>query len=331
LGPISLARTGSSPEARRDIYLRLSGFPTSHDSPRVAWRVIERLLTTINNSTRANDQNRSSNYLTSADVEHWYRNAFHYYYGHWLFLIAAIVATVAGMPLDKPRRNRYLAVLVWVAPISAYVVTQIEYTGEERYWLPIWMPVLAAFLSFCLWAVARSRWTPLGIAGCILAGTPALQAAEYVKADAEIWRLEAGRETVAPALFFYRKVEHDWLSKMPKNRDYSIFRDPYVYFPPSLAGFNVRMRYKDTTFSDVVEVPTDILLVQVDYIKINASDENLADKQASPLLWNSYLFYSDVRDDKVRGFKKIYQDKFGIFFVSDALFRQLPQSFWKPT
>src|SRR6185503_17706293 len=97
--------------------------------PPAALNVVKRLLLTVSRSTRADDANRISTYLTSADVGHWYHNSFEVFYGHWSFLVFAIAATVAGLLLDKPRRYRYLAVMVWFVPIAGYVVTQIVYTG----------------------------------------------------------------------------------------------------------------------------------------------------------------------------------------------------------
>ena len=298
--------------------------------PPTAWQVIERLQTSISNSTQAKDMVRMPGYLTTADLPHWYQNSFHNFYGHWIFLIAALAAAAAGVLLEKQRRHRYLAVLVWFVPISIYVVTQIVYTGEQRYWLPMWMPVFAAFLSFCFWVARHSRLARFGLAAwAIVALLPVWQAAAYIRNDAADWMEQVNRQKVSPAIFFYHKVEDGWLSKLPKDRAYAVFRDPYIYLPPMLAGFKVRMRYKDTTYADILEIPTDILLLDTDYIRLNASNVDMDRKKASRILWDTYLFYSDVRDDKVKGFRKIYQDKWGIFFVSDALYRRLPQSFWK--
>ena len=298
--------------------------------PPTASRVAGRLLESVRNSTKASDMNRIPTNLTSADLTHWYQNSFHYFYGHWIFLVAALVATVAGSFLNKERNGRYLVVLVWFIPISIYVTTQIVYTGEQRYWLPMWMPVIAAFLSRCFTLIERHRLSRFGLIACVIAVViPTAQAGAYLKMDVLTWRAEVVRERDAPSIRFYEMVQRNWLTKLPKNRTYSLFHDPYVYWPRGLVGFDPRMNFKDTTYSDVVALPTDILLLQADYIKVNASNDNLAQKKASRLMWDTYVFYSDVRDDKLKGFKKVYQDKFGIFFVSDALYRQLPPSFWK--
>jgi hypothetical protein len=291
--------------------------------PPYAWEVFNRLLISISNTTVANEQIPISKYLTDATIKNWYVNALHTYYGHWLFLCLVIFAVLAGFIFSKTRRSSYMTVLLWFVPLSIYIITQVRLTGEQRYWAPICMPMIAGALCAVLttFDYLRNKYAKIAVIFCALA-ILIPQMLFFVREDVETWRKSVGREETAPSILFFNKIWRTWLSKLPSGKSYIVFRDPYIYFP-YISGMKVRMVYKETEYKDINAQPTDILLLQVDYIKAYASNENLELKKSSARLWGTYTFYSDARDDKVKGFKKIYQDGFGMFFVSDALYQKV--------
>jgi hypothetical protein len=216
-----------------------------------------------------------------------------------------------------------MTVLLWFVPLSIYIITQVRLTGEQRYWAPICMPMIAGALCTVLtvFDYLRNKYAKIVVMFCALA-ILIPQMFFFVRKDVKTWRKSVGREETAPAILFFNNVWKNWLVKLPVKKDYSIFRDPYVYFPHT-PEMKVRMVYKETEYKDINAEPTDILLLQVSYVGDYASNENLELKKSSAKLWGTYTFYSDARDDKIKGFKKIYQDRFGMFFVSDALYEKI--------
>jgi hypothetical protein len=146
------------------------------------------------------------------------------------------------------------------------------------------------------------------------------QAAIYLTKDIELYRHVLTREQTEESLAFYQKLESDVLPKIQSDEQLTVFRDVRMYLPDD-SRWIVRS-YWNSSYSTIEEIHPDIILLWSQRI-LDYTQEGAQQSAVDPATFNdTYQFYVDADNDQLRGYKLVYRDSEGLFFVSDELYEK---------
>jgi hypothetical protein len=142
----------------------------------------------------------------------------------------------------------------------------------------------------------------------------------YVNTDIVAVREVMVRENNEQSLAFYTTIESQYLHLIKADEKLKIFRDVRMYFPAN-SRWVVRS-YWNSNYSVIEKTKPDIIILWAqrigDYTKPGAQ-ENAVD---SVTFQDMFQFYVDADRDQLRGYKLVYRNEEGLFFVTDALYQE---------
>ena len=252
----------------------------------------------------------------------------------WLpFLIFILLVLLLGI-WKSSRPVLHILILCWVIPFSFYILYVVS-AQLPHYFLPILIPLfscLAAAFEF-----KPASWLPEKYNGSFLKSwgnqlwlalvvlMVGVQAANYLLADVTLYKFDLAREQTNSAIRFYNDLNQQYLSVLPSDQKYVIFRDVRMYFPDS-ASNRVVSFYVTTNYATVQKYKPDIILLWQqrisDYIQQGAI-ANAVNKNAFQAV---HQFFLDASKNQLHGFHLIYRNNTGLAFVSDALYQKYFQS-----
>jgi hypothetical protein len=119
-------------------------------------------------------------------------------------------------------------------------------------------------------------------------------------------------------LNFYAALDKNDLSRIILNRTLIVFRDVAVYVPDA-ANDKVDYQWGVSGYGYINKINADLLLLSKQHLRDytqpgqTAFDSNFTD---------AVHFYKDALADQVRGYTLIYQDDFGMAYLSTPLYNQ---------
>ena len=133
-----------------------------------------------------------------------------------------------------------------------------------------------------------------------------------------MFREVLAREENEGSLAFYSILERDVLLRIPTDSQLVVFRDVRMYFPEDPQW--VVRSYWNSNYKVIEKIEPDLIILWaqriLDYTQEGAQ-ENALDPES---FQNTYNFYVDVDNDQLRGYRLIYRDANGLFFVSDEIY-----------
>lgn len=141
------------------------------------------------------------------------------------------------------------------------------------------------------------------------------QFALYAQKDIELYREVLTREEHEASLVFYRELEANILPRIPTGETLVVVRDVRMYLPDD-SRWVVRS-YWNIKYSVVNKIEPDLILLWTqriwDYTQQGAR-ENAADPASFE---DIYQFYVDADKDQLPGYRLVYRDAEGLFFVRE--------------
>ena len=235
----------------------------------------------------------------------------------WVLTSVALLALCGFTALRaKHPDHRHLAamILAWVLPLAGFLVARVA-LQEERYLLPILVPLFSCAGSPVLWQALRDRsdgYAPRILAAAFAALLLAQLGANLVQ-DRSRYAAVLEREEKSPSLAFWRQLDTEVLSQLPPGMPVRIFRDLYVYVPPE-RRFEVHVRWRATEWRDIEESQPDLVLLRRSMIEQYADPASVAASTDAEGALRAHHFHRDARDDRIPGYRRLLASDFAVAF-----------------
>ncbi len=238
-------------------------------------------------------------------------------YGELIFIALAVFALAFGL-LRAESRARSLVIALWALPFGLYILFAVA-IKPTHFFLPILLPVyssLAGLFDLPVFEAKRNpaRW----LMGALILVVIGWQFALYAQKDIELYREVLTREEHEASLVFYRELEANILPRIPTGETLVVVRDVRMYLPDD-SRWVVRS-YWNIKYSVVNKIEPDLILLWTqriwDYTQQGAR-ENAADPASFE---DIYQFYVDADKDQLPGYRLVYRDAEGLFFVREELY-----------
>jgi 4-amino-4-deoxy-L-arabinose transferase-like glycosyltransferase len=235
----------------------------------------------------------------------------------WVLTSVALLALCGFTALRaKHPDHRHLAamILAWALPLAGFLIARVA-LQEERYLLPILVPLFSCAGSPVLWQTLRSRsngYAPRILAAAFAALLLAQLGSNLVQ-DLSRYRAVLEREEKSPSLAFWRQLDAEVLSQLPPEVPVRIFRDLYVYVPPE-RRFEVHVRWRATEGRDIEESQPDLVLLRRSMIEQYADPASVAASTDAEGALRAHHFHRDARDDRIPGYRRLLASDFAVAF-----------------
>ncbi|MCJ7434139.1 MAG: phospholipid carrier-dependent glycosyltransferase [Anaerolineales bacterium] len=275
-------------------------------------------------------------------------------YAQPLFLLIGFVALGIGVA-QKETRLLSLLIALWAIPFTLYLLFAIA-IKPKHFFIPILLPVFSTlpFLFDAIWPqfvtlkkrFVRSKGLVHGVGdsslptkrvaqndrpgGCelgkmimflVVAIITLNQLVYNFNFDVEHYLAELNKEKNSQAIQFYEKLDQIVFSKIPADDHLVIFRDVRMYVA-DLPRWEVKFRWGTQDYAAIQKADADALVLWkqrlYDYTQAGAAERALDQTEFA----EAARFYNDALDDNVEGYHLIYQDDFGVAYISTALYDQ---------
>ncbi len=245
-------------------------------------------------------------------------------YAQPLFLLAGFIALGIGIA-KKETRLLSLLITSWAIPFTLYLLFAIA-IKPKHFFIPILLPVFSTlpFLFDVLWPRPFRFVKENAVKLTLLAvafGIAATQVAYNFNFDTEHYIAELNKEKDSQAIQFYEKLDDAVFSKIPADDHLVIFRDVRMYVA-DLPRWEVKFRWGTQDYAVVQKANADVLVLSkqklYDYTQEGAVELALDQTEFA----EAARFYKDALNGQVEGYHLIYQDDFGVAYISTALYDQ---------
>ena len=237
-------------------------------------------------------------------------------YGKWFFIAIAFLALAFGFR-NAESRARSLVIALWAIPFGAYILFAVA-IKPTHFFLPILLPVyssLASFIEIPQFGIKKNSIQILGVVFIVLVS---YQFVVYIDKDIELYHEVLTREDTEASLVFYHKLESDILPRIQTDEKLVVFRDVRMYLPTD-SRWVVRS-YWNAKYSTIEQIKPDMILLWTQRIS-DYTQEGARESAVDPASFDEiYQFYVDADKDQLHGYRLVYRDNAGLFFVSDALY-----------
>lgn len=245
------------------------------------------------------------------------------YYAQVIFLALAAFAMLVGI-FDKERSLINLLIALWSIPFSLYLLFFVE-LRHPYYLLPAFLPLFSTLPAVVDWMgrsvkVVSARW----LIGLIFVGLFVNQLFYNLNYAQTVYAEAANKEANSAALSFYAHIDKAYLSRIVLNRQLYIYRSVRVYIADA-PRWIVKYRWYPTDYSYIQKSRPDVIVLWRQEVFDYTNADVIAGADLSKALEKSLPFYMDARKGALQGYELLYQDDFGMLFVSrelaDAFFR----------
>ena len=244
------------------------------------------------------------------------------------FLLLAFVAAIIGS-FQGERRLLNRLILAWVVPFTLYIAFALA-IRPKHFPLPILLPLYSTLPAYFA-AFAPPRFiNPLGdylkkygarlllfIAGVVIVGW---QFAYSLNIDIPQYLETLNREKDNPSLNFYTALDKNDLSSIKLDRSLIVFRDVAMYIP-NAANDKVYFQWGVSGYADINKIDADLLLLSKQHLRDYTQPGQLQ-TAVDPNFPDAYHLYKDALASQVQGYTLLYQDDFGMAYISTSLYNQ---------
>jgi len=242
-------------------------------------------------------------------------------YGQLIFIILSFIALGLGI-WRGANRTFYLLVALWAIPFFIYVSYSIA-IKPTHFFLPILLPVYSSLIilfEFPPFSSDKPRTPLLWFWGMLVVIIIARQFAMYINKDIELYWDVVTREQHEESITFYETIERIILPQIQTDSELVVFRDVRMYFPDD-SRYIVRS-YWNSNYSTIEKIKPDMIILWSQRIW-DYTREGAQESAIDPVAFqDTYQFYVDADNDQLRGYRLIYRDDEGLFFVSEAVYEK---------
>lgn len=244
------------------------------------------------------------------------------------FLLLSVVSLIIGA-IKGERRLLNQLIIFWAVPFAIYISTALE-IRSSHFPVPILLPVFASLPEYFtfftpprlegpLWAYMKTHAIKflMLVAGILVV---AAQFAFSLSRDIPYYLSVLNREEQSRSLQFYEKINKDYLSRITLDRPLVIFRDVGIYIPDS-PRYDIYFKWGVSNYFTIQKFNAELLVLSKQHL-YDYTQEGMAEKGRDPDFALTYEFYKDALNNTVDGFTLLYQDDFGIVYISTPLYLQ---------
>ena len=246
-----------------------------------------------------------------------------YYSGWWIFL-PALGFLIAGI-LQQKTRLLALITATWLATYCAYFLF-IAVTLRPHYFLPVFLPLFASVAFF--WpqedvptnqpfklktAPARFWVNTAGVV--LLAGASIGNGFAAKEAIIQTTHEEAN----SPSIQFFNQVDAAYLSKLPADKNFTLYRDWRAYVAPR-SNWNVVMNWDLADYSKMGELRPAVIFLESENIKYFSDAAKLDIALDETGMQLKYRFYSDAKNNAINGYVLLAESNFGKAFARQDIY-----------
>lgn len=250
------------------------------------------------------------------------------WYGLLIFILFALAALfIAAFKGERRLLNQLI--MIWALPFMAYIAFALM-VRAKHFPIPILVPVFSALPAyFTFFAPARfsNPWGEylkknglrliLILVGTLIVGA---QINYSLRRDISLYEENLHREETSPSIQFYSKIEQEYLSKIVLDRQLVIFRDVMIYVPNS-PRYEDHFKWGVSDYEIALKDNPDLLILNKQHL-YDYTQPGQAENAKDPDFALTVQFYRDVLDGTVKGYTLLYQDGFGIVYISTPLYDQ---------
>ena len=250
------------------------------------------------------------------------------WYGLLIFVLLVLVALVIAA-LKGERRLLNQLILIWALPFMAYISFALM-VRAKHFPLPILLPVfsaLPAYFTFLAPARFLNPWgdyikknglrLALTLVGVVVVGSQIVYSLER---DISLYEENLHREETSPSIQFYSKIEQDYLSKIVLNRQLVIFRDVMMYVP-NAPRYDDHFKWGVSDYESALKNNPDVLIMNKQHL-YDYTQSGQVENAKDPDFALTVQFYKDVLNGSVEGYTLLYQNDFGVVYVSAPLYEE---------
>jgi hypothetical protein len=249
-----------------------------------------------------------------------------YYSGWWIF-VPALGFLIAGI-INQKTRLLSLLIATWLATYCGYFLF-IAVTLRPHYFLPVFLPLFTCLALFWpensehdvqkITQFKIKETTPLfwvnGLSIVILAGAGIFNGIATGNSILQINH----EETTSPSIQFFTRVNEAYLEKLPTDKNFTFYRDWRAYVAPQ-NNWNVVMNWDLADYSKMDELKPAVIFLETENILYfsDATKLNIALDETGMQL--KYYFYTDAKNDAVKGYVLLAENNFGKAFARQDIY-----------
>jgi hypothetical protein len=131
----------------------------------------------------------------------------------------------------------------------------------------------------------------------------------------------SNEEVYSPSIQFFNQVEHEYLAKLPANKNFTLYHDWRAYIAPQ-ENWNVVINWDLADYGKMNELKPAVIFLESENIAYFSD----ATKQAIALdatgMKLKYTFYSDAKKDELKGYVLLAENSFGKAFAREDIYAQ---------
>src|SRR5271157_517800 len=249
-------------------------------------------------------------------------------YGSLAFVLLSLIALLLAV-MAKPKCLLNLLIATWAVPFTLYLFLEIV-IRPQHFFLPIALPVFSALPAYFEQFADLHFVRPLGtwlrkntvhlillLIGFIIIGA---QLYYNLQLDLGNYVDILNRENANPSLQFYDALNQKYLSHLPPDTRFVVYRDVAVYVPNALND-KVYYQWGVSGYGYINKIHADVLLLSEQHLR-DYTQAGQLQTAVDPNFSDAYHFYKDALDEQIQGYTLIYQDDFGMAYISMPLYDQ---------
>jgi len=258
---------------------------------------------------------------TESFFAHGYPEDMRVHYGGPGFVALALISLVVGI-FRKDRRLLNVLILAWMIPLTLVILN--FGTRRTHYFLPVMIPVFSSIINLfplsedVSMTIGRVQKTLLRLVQAVFGLLILGQFVLFLRTDVDTYRSALFREATSPSIAFYNEVETAVMPRMPEEKIVA-FRDWHIYFPSSPTR-QVEMNWDMATYDTIQDLKPDMILLERENVALFAKPEIVSEAADPDRMAMVHAFYADAEKNRIKGYRQVFQNKFGLVFVREDIY-----------
>jgi len=243
------------------------------------------------------------------------------YYADWWIFIPALACLIAGIAVKRTRLNALL-VFAWIVTYCGYFIF-IAATLRPHYFLPVLLPLYSSLALF--WPEER-HWSWPKPKADILPWINALSVLLLLVAlifnlIKMVGQLSGfmNEVTNSTSVQFFDQVDQEYLTKLPTDKNFTFYRDWRAYIAPQ-KNWTLIMDWSLEDYSKLEQYKPAVIFLEEDNILYFSDVSKLPIALDPGGMKMKYAFYSDAKNDDIKGYILLDESPFGKAFARQDIY-----------